>query len=240
MFHHAHAYIASKLCKSEESLLLVGSIIPDIAVTKIIKWRGIGGLHGKRRIKSFPGFIKKDPAYHELWEGVMAHNILDYFTHNHYQGGTGYAFQNNQELVSLVAKYYGLGKKAARGLAHNYIESGVDILLLQDCPIIQDKLKQALRQVNKKKLSVLLGNYFNIDKDKFCDALTQFIALFTKYDFTKEENWILFWKDLEILLSLKDIESKKRKELLNMSLDIVKNTYQGFLEYSIANGMNFR
>lgn len=240
MFHNAHSYIASKLYKSEDLLLLLGSILPDIAVMKIIKWRGSGGLHGKRRIKSFPGFIKKDPAYHKLWEGVMIHNILDYFTHNHYQGGTGYAFQNNQELSSLIAKYYGLGKKAARGLAHNYIESGVDICLLQERPIIQDKLKQALRQVNKKKLSALLGTYFNIDKDKFCDALTQFIILFTKYDFSKKNNWVLFWQDLEKLLSLKDIGGENREMLLSKSIHIVKNTYRGFLEYSIANVIDFR
>lgn len=230
MFHHTHAYIASKLCKSEDSLLLIGSILPDIAVTKIIKW--VGGLHGKRSVNNFSKFISKNPSYDWVLKGVIAHNIVDDFTHKNYQGKIGYAFQNNQELVKLVARHYGLDKKAARGFAHNYIESGVDILLLQDRPIIQNKLKQALSRVNKKKLAELLGSYFHIDQEKFYQSLTQFIILFTKYDFSKVNNWVLFWKDLEILLSLKDIGNQKRKELLNIGIDIVKNTYKEFLNYS--------
>lgn len=235
MFHHTHALTASKLYQSQDELLLLGSIIPDIAVTKIIKW--VGGLHGKRSINNFTKFINKNPDYDWLLKGVIAHNIVDDFTHKNYQGDIGYAYQNNQELLSLISKYYGLGKKAARGLAHNYIESGVDILLLQDQPLIQKTLKQALRRINQEKLSNLLGSYFNINYKKFHNALTQFLDLFTKYDFSQKENWVLFWQGLEILLSLKDIGNQRRNELLNMGVDIVKNTYQEFLNYSTKSSL---
>lgn len=137
----------------------------------------------------------------------------------------------------MVVKYYSLDKKEGRIIAHSYIESGVDILLLTDYPSFQKKFKQALRQVHIKKLSELLEIYFNIDQEKFYEALTQFIDLFTKYDFSKTNNWVLFWKDLEILLSLKNIGDKKRKELLDMSLSIVKNTYKDFLVYSQSEGL---
>lgn len=230
MLHHTHAFTVSRLYQSQDDLLLMGSILPDIAVTKIIKWEG--GLHGKRSVNHLTKFIDKYPNYHWLLKGVIAHNVVDDFTHKDYQGGKGYAFQNNQELVILIAKYYGLGKKAARGLAHNYIESGVDIWLLQDQPIIQKTLKRALRSINQEKLSNLLGSYFKIDQKKFYNSLTKFINLFTKYDFSQKESWILFWQDLEILLSLKDIGNQKRKELLDKGVDIVKNTYQEFLTYS--------
>lgn len=97
MFHHTHSYLASKLYKSQDPFLLLGSILPDIAVTKIIKWTG--GLHGKRSVNKFTKFINKNPGYDWLLKGVIAHNVIDDFTHKNYKGETGYAFQNNQELV---------------------------------------------------------------------------------------------------------------------------------------------
>ena len=236
MFHYTHSYIAARLYKSQSDLLLVGSIIPDLAVMGIIKWQG--GLHGGEAVKNFSQFIQGHPDYLDLYRGVLAHNILDDFTHIDYKGEIGYAFQNNQELADLIGKYYELNDdKWSIGKAHNFIESAVDILLLNEDPTAQDKLKKAIKTVNRKKLSELFSDYFNIDKSEFLESISQFFDLFTKYDFTKEENWVLFWEDLEKLMSLKDIGSQKRKELLDKSISIVKNTYKDFLNYSLAEGV---
>lgn len=235
MFHHTHAYIASKLYKSENDLLLVGSILPDIAVTKIIAWEG--GLHGTESVQSFFKFIQnKYPQFLDLYKGILAHNILDDFTHKDY-GATGYAYQNNKELVKLVSKYYALDDASARGKAHNYIESGVDILLLQENPSIQLKLKKALRSIDQRELAELLSEYFASDKNEVINAISFFFDLFTKYNFEKLDNWAEFWRDLAQLLSLKKIEEKERKSLLDMSVEVTKNTYEDFLNYALSQGV---
>lgn len=235
MFHNTHTYFASKLCKSHDNLFLLGSILPDIAVTGIIKWEG--GLHGKESLENFFQFTKKHPTYLNLYKGIHTHNIIDNFAHTDYIGRSGYAYQNNEELAHLVAEYYDLDKKGALGKAHNYIESGVDLLLLQEYPNIPNQIKKAIQQTDEQKLSRLLGLYFNVDKNRFLDALLQFFDQFTKYDLTKEDNWNLLWADLERLLSLKNIGNQKRKELIHKSVDVVKNTYPDFLNYSLREGL---
>lgn len=235
MFHNTHAYLASKLYKSENILLLTGSILPDIAITKIITWDK--GLHGEENFESFFKFVGKNyPDFLNLNKGILAHNIVDDLTHRAYLGGTGYAYQNNEELSKLVSKYYGLDEKTAQGIAHNYIESGVDILLLREYKDIQKQIRDAVGQIDKKDLANILSEYFKGDKNKFLEALSQFLDLFTKYDFVKEDNWVLFWGDLEKLLSLRDIGVQHRSSLLHKSVGIVKNTYQEFLQYSLEKG----
>lgn len=235
MFHNAHVYIASNLYKTRKDLLIVGSFLPDIAVTGIIKWEG--GLHGREAANDFSRFmLGKYPSKSDLSNGILAHNVLDDFTHKDYRRKTGFAFQNNKEIAQLVKEFYGLNDKDAKGMAHNYIESGVDILLLKEHPEIQDQIQKTINQIDKQKLANLLASYFDIDEDKFLEALLKFFGLFTKYDFTQKDNWILFWRDLEKWLSLRDIENQKRKELLNRSINIVKNTYQDFLDYSLEEG----
>lgn len=235
MFHNTHLYFASKLYKSDDPLLLVGSFLPDLAVTKIIKWEG--GLHGVESDDNFNLFIQdKFPEYSRLALGVHAHNILDDFTHLKYITEPGYAFQNNEEITKMIGDYYDLNNESARGKAHNFIESAVDILLLKEFPDTQDQLREVIKKINHKQLAIILSAYFKTDRDLMLDSVTKFFDLFTKYDFSKEVNWILFWADLEELLDLNDIGNDKRKKLLDKSIDIVKDTYQDFLSYSITEG----
>lgn len=234
MFHNTHLYVASKLYKSNDPLLLVGSFLPDLAVTKIIKWEG--GLHGAESDDKFNQFIyDKFPEYSKLAEGIHAHNILDDFTHKDYHG-SGYAYQNNEDLVKLVIEYYGLSEERAISKAHNFIETGVDILLLKKRPETQLQLKKAVEAIDKDRLSIILSSYFKIDSQNLLSAISFFFDQFTTYDLTQEQNWNIFWEDLEKLFSLPNIGFSKRQKLLNISVDIVQNTYQNFLEYSLNEG----
>jgi hypothetical protein len=230
MFHHAHAYVATKIYQADDQLLILGSFLPDLAVMGIIKWEG--GLHGKESSADFAKFILEYPAYVSLFKGVLAHNVLDDLSHLEYHTKPGYAFQNTQELAELVMKFYGLDEEGAKAKAHNFIEMAVDIKLLQDHPEIQSLIKKSIKEPDREELSKLLGTYFKIDAIQFETTLSEYWTLFTKYDFSKAENWALFWGDLEPLLSLKNIGNEKRKELLEVALSIVKNTYQDFLAYT--------
>ena len=235
MLHNAHVYFASKLFKSKDHLLIIGSFLPDIAVTGIIGWEG--GLHGNKETSKFFNFIQKNyPTYINLFKGVLAHNILDEYTHYSYKKGFGYAYQDNEDLVKLVKKYYSLNEKEASVTSHNYIETGVDILLLNKNTNISEKINRVVEQVDKKELSILLSTYFKIDQSKFYEAIFQFFDLFTKYDLTETGSWSNLWRDLEAMLSLKIIDEKKRNQLINMSIDIVESTYEDFLSYSLIEG----
>ncbi len=236
MFYNAHAYVASKLHKSEDNLLLIGSILPDIAIMKIIDWDN--GLHGKENTRNFIKFIQEEnPNYLFLGKGVYTHCILDDVSHLKYHSGVGYAYQNNEELSELVGEYYNEDKEMAKRKAHNYIESGVDILLLKENPEIQGLVEQAFEKVDLDELSVLLSLYFKIDKEKFKQTISQYFNLITKNDLRNKDNWIFFWEDLNKIMGLKKIEETKIKTLLDKSIDLTKDTYKDFLHYSITEGL---
>ncbi|MBI2021291.1 hypothetical protein HYS93_00195 [Candidatus Daviesbacteria bacterium] len=235
MFHNTHAYLASKIYQSEDTLLIIGSILPDIAVTKVIKWEG--GLHGFDRCKDFEKFIQGyEPDYMNLYKGIYAHNIVDDITHKNYIGGVGYAYQNNHELVGLVKRLYGLDEDRAKGVAHNYIESAVDILLLEKYPKVQQLLRNAANSIDKEYIAELLSEYFRLNKEDLEINLNKFLDLFTKYDFKDQISWVRFWEDLEKLLSLKSLTSEQRGEILITALNSVKLTYEDFLSYTIIKG----
>lgn len=236
MFHHTHAYLASKLYKSEDTLLLIGSILPDLAITGSISWED--GLHGGDNDAKFTSFIEeKYPEFLHLAKGVHAHNIVDDFTHIHYKGKIGYAFQNNKELVALISQFYELDDQKAEGKAHNFIESGVEIFLLLKNPEIQQSLKSATLQVDREKLSQILAEYFHKDPKNLQEAINRYFELFTSTDFSQKENWITFWTELEKLMKLKPIGNGKREQLLNKAQEITKHNYHEFLEYSLIEGI---
>lgn len=134
---HTHLDFGSKLYESQDPLILFGSILPDIAVTKIINWDN--GFHGEKNNQKFKEFIlEKYPQYLNLSKGVNAHNILDDTAHlNYLNSSPGFAFRNNQKLILLVQDFYQLDKETAVGIAHNYIECAVDICLLEKDPKVQ-------------------------------------------------------------------------------------------------------
>ncbi len=215
---------------------MLGSILPDIAVTGVIGWED--GLHGKKNFIDFVKFVRREyPSLIKLSEGVISHNILDDFTHTSYKGNSGFAYQNNKELVRLVMKYYGLGEEKAKGIAHNYIESGVDILLLKEYPDIKGKIRKVLRKFENGELFDILETYFQKEKGEFLEAFPKLLDLFTKYDLSGVNNWIVSWKKLEGFLKLKNIGDKRRNELLLKSIEIVRNTYKDFLNYSLKEGL---
>lgn len=238
MFHHTHAYLASKIYDSEEPLLFLGSILPDLAVTGIISWEN--GLHGAENDIKFTEFIEqKYPKYITLANGVHAHNIIDDFTHIDYKGKIGYAFQNNKQLALMVADFYELDEEKSIGKAHNFIESGVDILLLKEMPEVQTKLRMAINQIDKEYIAKILAEYFRTSPEKMLKSLNEYLNLFTKYDFSILEEWIPFWTDLEKLMKLKNIGDGKRRQLINKSLEITKITYKSFIDYSAIEGVRF-
>lgn len=237
MFYNAHVFVASKLYGYDEKLILVGSILPDVAITRIIGWEN--GLHGKENIRKFSKFVKRNSSsLSELCKGIVAHSILDDFTHKNYNNNIGYAYQNNSKLSEIIIKYYKLDNEATSStIAHNYIESAVDIVLLQEHSQLQLKIKNAVEQMDINSISNLLGLYFATSKEKFRYALIKYFKLVNRYDLSTIESWVLFWEDLENLLSIKKTDKDQKKELLNFSINLVSNTYKDFINFSIRQGL---
>jgi hypothetical protein len=238
MFYNVHAYLAEKFFNSKDSLLIIGSFLPDIAITKIFEWDK--GLHGKENANQFIKFLQKEePQFDFLGKGVLAHCIVDDYSHLEYAGGTGFAYQNNKKLAALIKRYYKVDDTLALKKAHNFIEIGVDISLLNDYPQIYSEVNEALENTNKLKISQVLGKYFNMDSQKIHTATKIYFELITKNDLTIKESWILLWKDLSKMMKLNDIKDEEIQLLIDEGVNIVKNTYKDYLNFCVTDGSKF-
>ncbi len=235
MFHHAHCYIGSKIFDLDSELFLIGCLLPDIAITKIIGWED--GLHGYENSAKFDLFIKDHfPKQTDLSIGVYAHNILDFFSHTKYLIDTGYAFQNNQQLTQLVKESYDIDNQSAQGKAHNYIESAVDIYLLNKFSDVNEKVKAVLKNSNRQLVADILSKYFDISKDECLEAVNEYFDLFSRYDFSKVESWNNFWEILEQKLSLSNIGRDERISILNLAVATTADSVNDFINNSISLG----
>jgi hypothetical protein len=137
-----------------------------------------------------------------------------------------------------MQEYYGLDEERARRKAHNYIESGADIMLLSDEPGVQDRLRAAVGQIDQAGIAQILGEYLDRSTihGSIPAALSSFYTGFTSQDFTRIDAWAEFWRGLEVRMDLKDIGHDRRVECLALSADITRGTYQQFLAYSLERG----
>ncbi len=236
MFYNAHAYVAGKIFGSDDKLLLTGSFLPDIAVLKIIDWDK-SGMHGREAAKRFKDYIEKHHSdYLSLAKGVIAHNILDDFSHFDYNGGKGYAYINNKELVKKTSQYYGDDGKLGLRKAHNFIESAVDILLLQKQSDIYTKIVDATEKVDKNALAKVVGEFFGIDESKTEQTLTEYFALINSHDLCNKNNWIFLWQKLNKLMGLRNLEDKQILDLLDTGIASVTPTFTQFMDFALTEG----
>ena len=233
MFFNAHAFVASKIYNSSSHLLILGSILPDIAVTKIIPWEN--GLHKRGKAINFFKFVKKDfPELIDLCKGISAHIDLDNFSHNPYNDNKeGYAYQNNRQILKLVQNFYSLEELPANEKAHNYIESAVDILIVGRNPDIQTEIKRVINEIDIGFLARILGSFFKGDEVEFEKAIKAYFKFITSNDLGIIHGWINLWRELEKLLELPKTSDDQKKQILNLSISIVKPTYEEFLDLVI-------
>ena len=232
MFFHAHLYFSEKIFNlKQDDLLVIGSILPDIAVTKIVGWEE---LHKNKSVEHFEKFIKENNQnYISLIKGIKSHIALDNFTHKSYKNGTGYAFQKSPPLVNLVSKCCDIDKKSSKTVAHNFIEMAVDILLLKDNPILIETLRKSIKSSDKGKLSQLLSSFFKKDNKKMLSSLSYYFETILKYNLNSLDGWVFLWRDINNLLFSKEIDKDLTKKTIIKATHLVKNSYREFLKNSI-------
>jgi hypothetical protein len=241
MMSNTHALFCKKTLKTDDPLILIGSILPDIAVTGVIGWDD--SLHEEKVINKFEKFIDLNyPSYFGLARGIKSHNLLDHYTHNEYQGGKGYAYRNNEIMVTLVSKYYHLDSDKATGIAHNYIETAVDILLMKKYGFIIHSLNDASKSPKMSLLPQILSGFFSDTRvDDMSKACKTFFRIFSNDELSNTDYWTVTWRKLNELLNLRTISRRNIEKLISESLKAVEGTYRNFFDDSLKNGnINFK
>src|SRR3989338_5267368 len=127
MFPHTHTYAAREIAGRSSNLLVLGSILPDLAVTGIVDDWNIG-----ESALEFRNWLSdRDKNFTDLGLGMMLHEFpcgIDRFTHTNYNGGDGYAYANGRQILSNVSDcfrvmgFLKLSEDKVRRLSHTFIK----------------------------------------------------------------------------------------------------------------------
>ncbi len=224
MFFNAHTYYSIKRNSDvAEPMRIVGALLADSALTGVISWTD---LHNKTAIKDFAESLGKDEA--PLGNGLMDHYELDLRSHDTFQNDAGYAFSHQtQRLRELVAQACGFDTpEQARGIAHNFIEAGVDVNLLRSDGHVQGLVRESLSAVDIELISKYVADFFKANPADTRTKLTAYIDLLVKYDLRDLDEWVKLWVEIISLLLKKKADDHAIREVLQLAVELTAKDYQ--------------
>lgn len=232
MFPHTHAYTTKEIIGKADSLLIYGSILPDIAITKLLDWDIIS-----KKSKEFRDWlISKDKSYSNLGLGMMLHEFpcgIDRFTHNSYRGNSGYAFENSKSIIDEVSLCCSVTQEQSKSLAHDLIETGLEFLLIQDNPSVTKLVKTSLESINIKKTAKYFAQFYGTKEDKTYYTIKFYNHFIVKRDYNSVDSFVGIWEAIAKQLLGKNIDRGKTRKVILKSIEIVRPTYKEFISYVI-------
>jgi len=237
----SHTYVSTKVTGQNSPLLILGSILPDIATTSS-QQIGRDKIHNSP--KEVYEFISKNyPQLLDLGLGVRLHSQVDGGA-DFYSDDThlGYAKLEGEKISSDVADLLGIPKgDASLVLAHNFIEMAVDLHLYQNDRSVWNVYKDAIDKVSADFPIVArcLGEYLGLDQNIIFAELNNLINFLNPQCIISKE--IAAEKIALPLIKLrfrKEVSFPKTIEILNKAVDITRPSYQQFLGNAIIEVKN--
>ncbi|PIS14780.1 hypothetical protein COT64_00800 [Candidatus Shapirobacteria bacterium CG09_land_8_20_14_0_10_39_12] len=232
MFPLSHIYVSTKVAEKESDLLVLGSVIPDLA------WfseslRNV--LHNTP--SEFWDFVKdKYPDSLDLALGVKLHSQInkgaDYYSDD---DETGYAKVNGRKIIKIVTKALGIEEgQQALVLSHNFIEAAIDLLLAESVPSLPKVYRRAIDSEANHQAAIVVSAF--LDKEvALVDAEMKKL-----FDFLSPEN-ISFLMGvcsnavapfLERTLG-KKLNLKQILNVLKKSKELINDSYLSFLNETV-------
>jgi len=224
MFFNAHTYHSVKRNGGvAEPMRIVGALLADSAITGVISWMD---LHDKAAIQAFTVQLGKDESL--LGSGLMDHYELDLRSHDNYEGNEGYAFSHQTpQLRELVMRVCGFDSPdQARGIAHNFIESGVDINLLRNNSSVQKEMHKALGAVGVGSIAKHMAGFFESNSVETKNKLVAYSDLIMKCDLQELDGWTTLWANITSLLLEKEADKQATREALLLAIELTAKDYQ--------------
>ncbi len=230
MFSLSHIYITSQVTRSNDNLLLLGSILPDAA------WVGPEG-QDLRPLHSSPmdfyHYVEKEhPDMLNMAVGFVLHSDFekgaDFFSHDE---TTGYAMTEGAILrpqIELVSHIH--DQKELRVIGHTCIEIAVDLHLNKSQPSVLDTYRQLIKGANIHKIAQLFSDFFQKDNSIYATALEKLFSYTNPLHFQSVDNAVL-----GMLIPYFDFKYGKKltveltTPIIEAALDITHPTWQVFL-----------
>lgn len=256
----SHTLVSTKVTGRKNSLLIFGSLLPDIAwSSKTREWR----YKFHENSKVFYDYTKEYyPQLLELANGVRLHSPedtgADYYSDNDKVGfakleahkisndvakllgleskGLSVPFKYGLRInsSSWFGKVLGINKKIVFVIAHNFIEGGVDLNLLEKNKDLLAIYKDAFEELNLKEIIICLSQYLGVSEKILLEEIEKYIKLINPSNFSSI-NTITTKTVLPLLENLLDrrLDSEETIKVLKEAKEITNQNYLIFLNRAI-------
>ncbi len=228
MFPITHIWFAERLLKTRDNGLTLGAVFPDIVITGCLDYKQT---HYCGR--SLYEYLKGEASF--FARGMITHTIdprgLDYYGDESYkQGYKGYCFQKGQSIVDRVIKACRLPEEFGLWKAHNFIEMGIELNILQEDPGLAGALHRAFcDEANLRQAGELLESYF--DLKKYC--INESFKRFSEYIELENSNSHKLAAKYDMQMRSKhgiSIDISEAAEIIEACRSLVKEDFPQFIE----------
>ncbi|MFQ5620712.1 MAG: hypothetical protein ACE5FT_02625 [Candidatus Nanoarchaeia archaeon] len=240
-----HVFITKRLIdehnlRVDEDQCILGSVISDLACLNAINY--------KKAHEDPLGFIhylmEKDPEMVSVGYGMLLHSEkpggVDKYTH----GPNGFIEEHEMAMFEIVSKYkHKMHAGQLKGFIHALIEWSCDSLLTKR---EANLLNRSFRNVDTKRLSFHLANYFDGDGKKL-KRIFRFLRRFNFNQLTHVKGVAKCWDRFEFYQRMADkkglrmmthitsawslIKHNNTVEMIERARDHLRNIYPAYLDF---------
>lgn len=229
----SHTYVSTEVTGKKSPLLVFGSVLPDIAWTSL-KGKAFEKIHHSP--KDFYSFLVSGaPDFVDLAIGARLHSSIDrgadfYSDDNE----VGFAAAEGKKIQSEAGKLLKTADaRLSLVLAHNFIEAGVDLNLLEKHPEILNTYKFGL-SVDLNAVSGCVAKYLGLDKAVVREEIGNFVGLLSPMNLSSPPNMVNgALLPLVKIIFKKQVEASAAQEVLAKAKEITKNTAISFLDGAV-------
>jgi hypothetical protein len=193
MHARTHVWIAHEVTGSTDSLLLFGSLLPDMNIDGSFP-RGFD-----MQAVELLRFLKREyPDLMKIGIGMCLHEYpigVDRFVHTQYRGGAGYAFSFVRELIDDARVATPLHETQLPLLTHFLVEYAIEIKIVNEHPASTDLLTKTLG-IKKERICEALAKFYRIPAYAVAHEIEIYSEAQLSFDFKDHENaahgWLWF------------------------------------------------
>ena len=233
MFPLTHIWFCRRLQGSLTNEEVLGSIFPDIVITKCLDYTDT---HHCTAV--LPQYLKSR-GQEAFAKAMMTHTVdpngLDYFGDEFFKSSIekGYCFQKAAPIVEGVIQACNIPEDYGLWKAHNFIEMGIEINLVDNNPELPEIMHNALKDpIAIQEASQVLEDYYKLDAGTIKRAFGEFSELIE----LKEVNSRNLAAKYDLQMYTKHgihIDIERSAKLIEASRSIVRSDFNEFIDYCI-------
>lgn len=182
------------------------------------------------RVDDFASTVN-DESVVAVIRGVRHHMELDERSHNSWRNGGGYAYERQTSaLRDAVQSACSVDDELARTLAHNFIETAVDLYVLSKKPELLGRLQSTLASYDCEPISLALAQWIDSDAKVVAARISEFFGVMCRHDLATIDGMVELWAELLDVLHMttfdiadaKPLEKTHARKAIELALEIVE------------------